>query len=280
MNLFKSNPDKGLVYVYAIILVASVFYIYDGLYEFHFGNKISPKKTSTARKVVQPVPFGVVGIKTAGPSYAQHNFDVDPTGEITIFFNEIVNTSTLKDHVLLRDVDSDEYIPLGVLSQSLNSEENINALYPYSSWVQSISFLPEQALETSSSYEVTVLPGFSSLNNINNTASRGMTLAFTTADSPGFLSSNVLENNVLGTSSLRLVFKSPMDKDEIVNKIEITPEIMDLEYLIKVYDKNVEVLGDFEEGVEYTLYIPEGTLDLYGRALDEEINITFTANTN
>lgn len=271
MNLFKVNPQRYFEVLLAMIFTALILGVYVGTVN-EYTRPTAPMVPDTISQQPAVPAFSVTNIIAAGPSYAQHNFDTDPNGLITVFFNEEVDAYDVTSKVVLKKVESGEQIVVDFFDTLLNPDGPSQASWQ-SAWKQKVLFTPAQELEPATAYEITILPGYFNKEGTYSSA-RGMTLNFTTSNLPGFLTSNV-EDNVLGDSTVRIIFTSPMSKENVLQEITTTPEITDLESYLAVYDKTVEISAEFEPNVSYEITIPDTTLDAYGRPLGEVVTLSF-----
>lgn len=276
MNLFKTNPHKVFEVLMAMILV--------GMAHVIFTNLNRPKNVQVPVKgdpqVVEAIKkrgFGVIAVELDAPSLARSNFDVNPAGDITLYFTEEADPYDVESKLLIRDEETSEVLTANFVSVGVK-DPNVPVNFMNMGWAQKMVFSPEKDLDPNSSYTISLAPGYFNKDG-TKAASMGMQMSFTTSAEPGLLNATVEDGdtNVPLDTPVRLTFLSPLSTEEMEQKVQISPR--NEFFYVLVQDKNLLVYG-LEPGQTYTLYVPEDTVDMYGRVLGESIELSFTTAVN
>lgn len=304
MNLFKKDPQKLFEVVAAVSLVVlsaffvTIFYLdYLGLdlNERYFGpqKKIVPGKIVPANEgtisghdqipvtTVETVDynkFTPVHVVLDAPSYARSNFGINPETDIELYFNRKVDYTSLQNKLYVVEKATNQMVTFDVTLIDRNESDvidNPNNLWE-NIWVQKAVLIPEEQLQANKTYKVMALAGYTTANKAES-ALNNFEYEFMTADDPGFLSSNVVTKTtgqlLKKDSPVSVIFKSPMNLDDILENVEVIPELNTLEFIVN--DKILQIKG-MEPGEKYTVTIPSYTPDIYGRELGEIIILEFS----
>jgi hypothetical protein len=281
MNLFKKNPKKFFEFISATILVVLAYY----LVVYFVGIQV---ETTPIQKPVTPLlvekgeeqfvnfeEFGVVHIEVDSPSYAKSNFDVNPQTPVTIYFNEPVDLQDVRNKFSLVDKVTGEEVLTEISSELRDTSDNADS-YAWKwqeVWKQKVVFKPVVELRPVTMYMVEVGSGYYNKPK-SGTARSGFRFEFLTADEPGVLSTN-LDNRkykIESKEAVKVIFKSPMDQEELSTKVIISPHI---ELKLRVNDKIMTITADLESS-DYQLTIPAEVVDIYGRSLGEAFIVDFS----
>jgi len=281
MNLFKKNPKKFFEFISATILVVLAYY----LVVYFVGIQV---ETTPIQKPVTPLlvekgeeqfvnfeEFGVVHIEVDSPSYAKSNFDVNPQTPVTIYFNEPVDLQDVGNKFSLVDKVTGEEVLTEISSELRDPSDNADS-YAWKwqeVWKQKVVFKPVVELRPVTMYMVEVGSGYYNEPK-SGTARSGFRFEFLTADEPGVLSTN-LDNRkykIESKEAVKVIFKSPMDQEELSTKVIISPHI---ELKLRVNDKIMTITADLESS-DYQLTIPAEVVDIYGRSLGEAFIVDFS----
>jgi len=281
MNLFKKNPKKFFEFISATILVVLAYY----LVVYFVGIQV---ETTPIQKPVTPLlvekgeeqfvnfeEFGVVHIEVDSPSYAKSNFDVNPQTPVTIYFNEPVDLQDVRNKFSLVDKVTGEEVLTELSSELRDSSDNADS-YAWKwqeVWEQKVVFRSLAELEPVTMYMVEVGSGYHNKPK-SGTARSSFRFEFLTADEPGVLSTNLdsRKYKIESTERVKVIFKSPMDQEELSTKVIISPYV---ELKLRVNDKIMTITTDLELS-DYQLTIPAEVADIYGRSLGEAFMVDFS----
>ncbi len=281
MNFFKKDPKSFFQLTAAIITVVLAYYLV--LFFVTPGMKtadqdvpvIPPSVEKKEQDSVDYDKFGPIHVEVDSPSYARSNFDINPRTSVTIYFNAEVDLEDVVSKFSLVNEATNTEMPVRVSSKVRSGDDDWEE-YNWKwqeVWQEKVIFSPNIELEPITMYRAEIKPGFLDKTGTYG-ALQGMIFEFLTADKPGVLSSNLKEENQLISLDevIKIIFKSPMDKAELENWLIISPDMI---LSLKVHDKILTITNDFTLGA-YTLTIPAGSKDIYGREISEDVTYTFT----
>lgn len=287
MNLFKKDPIKIFQLIAAIFLVLLAFYLvlYFELitierYKVSESDRPSKPMDEISRQVEEGVDyeqFGAIHVEVDSPSYARSNFDVNPSTDIVMYFNEAVNIQDVIGNFKLLEEDTRAEVAMDVESQYRNevSGEISNDKKWEKIWQQRLIFSPLQELKPVTMYWVELKGGYYNESG-TGTAPNNFRFSFLTADTPGVLSTN-LDNReyvIKQQEDIKIIFRSPVSEEELNENLIITPFS---EIDLRVTDKIAVISNTLDRG-SYTVSIPANLEDIYGRPLGEDFVLEFSVN--
>jgi len=277
----KKTDKKIIVLIFVIIavllLTTIVYYVAS-----HFTNKtsmldITKKPVSTPEVIdkketvfINPNELGIVHVELDSPSYAKSNFDVNPQTSIVVYYNTKVNSQQVLNNLNLINKNTGEETKTSVVSYEREDKDNQASYnWPWQEiWQQKLVFTPVKELESVSMYELT----------IRMDSDRVFSYEFMTADDPGVLSTSLknADYKLAKGSPIKVMFRSPMDSNELSSKVVIYPE--DVNFDINVVDKIMTIENANFETRSYQLVVPSDTKDIYGRELGSDFLVSFEVN--
>ena len=284
MNLFKQNPKEihQLVLAFSAVAVFYIYmertmpvYIYVGEKESIVSNRVVPIPSAEENVKAGVTGFNVLHIEASGPSLAQSNFDVDPAGSVTVYFNERVDFGNVVRKFSLSKASNEETVSLSAKQELRSGYEGDFTWEWQKDWIEKVIFTPEVPLEAGEKYIAKLEPGYFNKSRLV-ASNQGMQLNILVSSLPGFLNSSFKDGSTGVVLDDRMIirFKSPMDKESLLEGMQFGPISEKLN--ISVHSKSVTIDNVLEPATGYTLFVPASTLDLYGRSLGEDISITFS----
>lgn len=227
--------------------------------------EIAPKEKEEI-EYISPNELGIVHVELDSPSYAKSNFDINPDTNIVVYYNVKQNPQDALRGFKLSDKNTGEETAAEISYIDRQEVDNKDS-YEWAwqeVWERKLIFAPVKKLESISMYEI----------NLQMGEGKVFRYEFLTADDPGILSTN-LDNKdfqIEVGEPIKVIFKSPMVSEELVNKVKIYPE--GVNFSIDAVDKIMTIEGAF--GLRsYQLVVPADVKDIYGRELGREFIVSF-----
>lgn len=285
MNLFKKNPVSIFQLVAALITVLLIMFFV--LYFAQDDLRLLLEKSAEESSLVQIdasgkqifvdySEFGVIHVELDAPSYAQSNFDVNPSTPVILYLNGEADVQDFESKASIVEKATGETVPFTISSVLRKEDEVGDYAWKWQElWAQKVILTPISPLRESTRFNIEVHSGVFSRDG-SLVTKNGFEYEFMTAAKPGLLNSNIRDVDVLNDNDdIKVFFNSPMEDAELENKLTISPNTAD--YAIQNHDKVMVIRNVFERGVQYTLTIPAGTKDIYGRSLEDAIVLRFIA---
>jgi uncharacterized protein YfaS (alpha-2-macroglobulin family) len=205
----------------------------------------------------------------------------NPIGTIFACFNQQVELDSAKNHMYFNDN----------VSQGVRVGVNVSGFYEYktkdSYWSEYcdqeivdgryiVKITPIRALKPSNVYTFKVEPGILGYTKSSSTT-LSRELALTPSPLPGFKGFSIANGakNVDYEKEIRAYFTSPMASSILESSISVNGQKGFYEY-IGVNDTNALLSKVLEPSTTYTITIPSGISDKFGRTLPNGGSVTFT----
>lgn len=229
-------------------------------YELHLNQKL----TATSGALMDPMQTMTTGFSTTKPYVLSvlplpgELLNLD--GPVTLKFNIRMSQASVEEHFQMVSSEGK------VIEGSFEWEDNL----------KQCAFTPDRLLERNMTYTVQLAAGAESLGGlpINKTTESVLTTFPTlTIDSAVFPHFETYSNQY---GSFNLVFTTPVNADEIKNKITIEPDAnIDQPYVYN-QGKSVSISGFFSPETEYLVKVDGRLQDVWGGKLGETLRYPFS----
>lgn len=138
-------------------------------------------------------------------------------------------------------------------------------------------FHPAQPLDPDTAFDASFASG--AIAPPGADTATGYTWSFATPPLPAVTSTDPLDGGTLTIGDpLVLSFTSPMDRDDVRSNLAVDPAPdYPLYQSWSDDDRHLELRGALKPDTQYTVSLPAGTHDRFGRAISDSVKLTFTA---
>ncbi len=192
-----------------------------------------------------------------------------PTTKIALSFNQEMNPALLKEKVTLaRTSPGTEALPIRDVAFGTTEEDGKNITDR-----ETLLITPGKALEFSSSYTLTLQPGFQGAQgSLGNET--GFTLRFST------VGPMLAQTPTFEYGRISLPFSNPLNEDTVQGQIAINPPVegwKDVEWTVATWKDSREISAypPLKPSTNFTLTIGTGIADTFGQHLKEPFSYSF-----
>jgi hypothetical protein len=191
------------------------------------------------------------------------------TGEqpvLVLIFNQAIDKNQLLEHVSLKDKQHTH--ALKRVDPDTLAQDEYKALIDDVPAEQWLALTPSEPLPWNQTFSLTLAQGTPAKAG-NRLTKADQAFSFRTAGPFRIERNDCAERECTPDEGVSLQFSHRLSEDWDKSRLEVSPDVDGLE--ISHYGTYIQLRGSFQPETEYTLTLPAGTTDEFGRALEEDL---------